>query len=160
MKQKELTHTDAEGRAHMVNVGDKPFMQRMARAEGKIHLEPATIQLIRENGIRKGDVLTVAEIAGIMAAKRTPDLIPLCHPLPISQVEVKASLIPEGVYVQSMVKCTAQTGVEMEALTAVQIALLNIYDMCKAVDKNMVIGPVRLVEKTKEAAHNQNTTPA
>lgn len=150
MAAKQLTHTDNQGKAVMVDVSHKPMQTRTAKAEGFIQLAPETMDLIRENAMRKGDVLTVAELAGIQAAKRTSDLIPLCHPLPISQVSVKASIVEKGVRIESMVKCTAQTGVEMEALTAVQVALLTVYDMCKAVDKNMVIGPVTLLEKLKE----------
>lgn len=150
MEKKRLTHTDQEGRAHMVDVGMKPIQIRTATAEGFIRLSDDTLNLIRENAIQKGDVLTVAELAGIQAAKRTPELIPLCHPLPITQIKVKASIEKQGVKILSTVKCVAQTGVEMEALTAVQVALLTVYDMCKAVDKSMVIGPVQLLEKMKE----------
>ncbi len=150
---KKLTHIDGDGRASMVDVGDKPVQQRVAVAKGFICLQPETLKLIAENEIKKGDVLTVAEIAGIQAAKRTADLIPLCHPLQITKVSVKTSIIAEagktGVEATATVKCSSQTGVEMEALTAVSVALLTIYDMCKAVDKNMVVEHVFLIEKKK-----------
>lgn len=133
----------------MIDVGDKPVQQRAAVASGSISLSAETIQLIRENLMKKGDVLTIAEIAGIQAAKETSRLIPLCHPLQITKVEVKASLTETGVNIRSMVRCLGQTGIEMEALTAVSVALLTVYDMCKAVDKKMVIGNISLLEKTK-----------
>ncbi len=134
----------------MVDVGEKLVQQRMARASGFIRLNHTTVSLIRENHMKKGDVLTVAQIAGIQAAKRTADLIPLCHPLQITKVDVQTNLKDDGVEVQTLVKCNGQTGVEMEALTAASIALLTVYDMCKAVDKEMVIQDVVLLEKKKE----------
>ncbi len=134
----------------MVDVGNKPDQLRTARAEGIIRLNDNTLKLIRENQMKKGDVITIAEIAGIQAAKRTSDLIPLCHPLQLTKVDVKASLLDNGVKISSLVKCIGQTGVEMEALTAVNIALLTIYDMCKAVDRSMIIEKVVLLEKTKK----------
>lgn len=134
----------------MVDVGEKLVQQRMARASGFIRLSHTTVSLIRENHMKKGDVLTVAQIAGIQAAKRTADLIPLCHPLQITKVDVQTNLKDDGVEVQTLVKCNGQTGVEMEALTAASIALLTVYDMCKAVDKEMVIQDVVLLEKKKE----------
>jgi cyclic pyranopterin phosphate synthase len=146
---KMLTHIDSKGKAVMVDVSSKPPMVRVAGAIGFIRLHAETIKLIEENLIKKGDVLTVAEIAGIQAAKLTPQLIPLCHPLLLSSVDVKATLGIQGVEVNSIVRCTGATGVEMEALTAVQVALLTIYDMCKAVDKQMEISGVRLISKTK-----------
>jgi len=145
----KLSHTDSEGRAVMVDVSLKPVQLRKAVASGFISLQPGTITLIRENMIKKGDVLTVAQIAGIQAAKQTPSLIPLCHPLQISKVDVELSLDEKGVNCISRVTCSGQTGVEMEALTAVSTALLTVYDMCKAVDKQMTIGEIKLVEKTK-----------
>ncbi|HNX44460.1 MAG TPA: cyclic pyranopterin monophosphate synthase MoaC [Bacteroidales bacterium] len=145
----KLSHTDSEGRAVMVDVSLKPVQLRKAVASGLISLQPGTITLIRENMIKKGDVLTVAQIAGIQAAKQTPSLIPLCHPLQISKVDVELSLDEKGVNCISRVTCSGQTGVEMEALTAVSTALLTVYDMCKAVDKQMTIGEIKLVEKTK-----------
>ena len=147
--KKELSHVDEAGKARMVDVGGKPLQSRSARAAGHITLQPGTITLIRENKIKKGDVLTIAEIAGIQGGKCTSDLIPLCHPLMISGIYVKAVIDETGVKVESEAKCTGQTGIEMEALTAVSIALLTIYDMCKAVDKTMMIGEIRLIEKTK-----------
>ena len=146
---KKLSHIDEQGRANMVDVGHKPQQVRTATAEGYIHLELETVKLIRENQIKKGDVLSIAEIAGIQAAKRTSDLIPLCHPLQLTKVDVTCSLLDFGVSVICTTKCIGQTGVEMEALTGVQIALLTIYDMCKAVDKKMTIEEVKLVSKTK-----------
>lgn len=149
MNTKKFSHTDDKGKANMVDVGSKPIQQRMATASGSISLAAETIRLIRENEMKKGDVLTFAEIAGIQAAKETSRLIPLCHPLQLTKVQVKAILNETGVEVTSLVKCAGQTGVEMEALTAVSLALLTIYDMCKAVDKAMVLGDIRLTEKTK-----------
>ncbi|MGE0088586.1 MAG: cyclic pyranopterin monophosphate synthase MoaC [Bacteroidales bacterium] len=144
-----LSHIDKNGKANMVDVGDKPNQIREARAKGFIKLSDETVKLISENQMKKGDVLTVAEIAGIQASKRTPELIPLCHTLMLTKVDVKAVLTSNGVEVSSYVKCIGQTGVEMEALTAVSVALLTVYDMCKAVDKNMVIFDITLIEKTK-----------
>ena len=145
----KLSHTDDNGKARMVDVGDKPNQQRTAVAEGHIRLSAETIQLIRDNEIKKGDVLTIAEIAGIQAAKKTSELIPLCHPLALTKVKVKTEIVVDGVRIRGEARCIGQTGVEMEALTAVHIALLTIYDMCKAVDKEMLIGNIRLLEKTK-----------
>lgn len=133
----------------MVDVGPKNDQVRVARASGFITLNPETLELINLNQVKKGDVLTVAEIAGIQAAKETPMLIPLCHTLMLTKVEVKASVSKTGVSIESMVKCTGKTGVEMEALTAVSVALLTIWDMCKAVDKSMVICEIKLLEKSK-----------
>ncbi len=146
----ELTHTDEKGKANMVDVGHKPDQIRTARAEGKIKLAPQTVKLIRENQMKKGDVLTIAEIAGIQGGKKTSELIPLCHPLAITKMDVKAELVDDGVVVRSMAKCIGKTGIEMESLTAVNVALLTVYDMCKAVDKAMEIKEIRLTEKTKE----------
>ncbi|MBN2428401.1 MAG: cyclic pyranopterin monophosphate synthase MoaC [Deltaproteobacteria bacterium] len=147
---KKLSHTDESGRALMVDVGYKEHQVRTATATGMIGMADETLQLIRENSIKKGDVLTTAEIAGIQAGKRTSDLIPLCHPLAITQLTVKAEIIDRGVEVTGKARCVGPTGIEMEALTAVSVALLTVYDMCKAVDKGMVISAIRLVEKTKE----------
>jgi len=133
----------------MVDVGGKPNQIREAKAAGFIKLNSKTLELIRDNSNKKGDVLTVAEIAGIQAAKRTPELIPLCHTLLLTKVEVKTFLEEKGVRVEGLARCVGQTGVEMEALTAVSVALLTIYDMCKAVDKEMVIEEVKLLSKTK-----------
>ena len=148
---KRLSHVDDKGKANMVDVGNKPVQKRIAVASGAIYLEPGTIELIRLNEIRKGDVLSVAQVAGIQAAKQTSGLIPLCHPLLLTKVDVQCKLTDQGVEVMAMINCNGQTGVEMEALTAVSVALLTIYDMCKAVDNQMVIGSVKLIEKTKES---------
>ncbi len=145
---KKLSHIDKKGKANMVDVGHKPEQLRIAKASGFIKLSNEAIQLIKENNISKGDVLTVAEIAGIQAAKRTSDLIPLCHPLQITKIDVKATLEKNGVKIISEVKCIGQTGIEMEALTAISVALLTIYDMCKAVDRGMVIGEIKLEKKS------------
>ena len=145
----ELSHLDAEGRARMVDVGDKPTQYRRARAEGKIHLASATLELLRQKALPKGDVLCVAQIAGIQAAKRTAELIPLCHPLALDKIDVQLELTDEGVAARSTVHCHGRTGVEMEALAAVSVALLTIYDMCKAVDRNMRITDIHLIEKVK-----------
>ncbi|BCX87722.1 cyclic pyranopterin monophosphate synthase [Methylomarinovum tepidoasis] len=144
----ELTHFDASGRAHMVDVGDKPATKRRAVAEGSIAMQPATLELIRRGGHEKGDVLGIARIAAIMASKKTADLIPLCHPLPLTRAEVTFEATENRIRCQATVETTAPTGVEMEALTAVQIGLLTIYDMCKAVDRGMTITDVRLLEKS------------
>ncbi|MFH1160886.1 MAG: cyclic pyranopterin monophosphate synthase MoaC [bacterium] len=149
MKPK-LSHTNSEGKASMVDVSNKTTQIRTATACGYITLNPETIRLIRENQLKKGDVLTAAEIAGIQAGKRTSELIPLCHPLQITKLDVKAMLTETGVTVESLARCVGQTGIEMEALTAVSIALLTIYDMCKTVDKSMVINEIKLIDKTKE----------
>jgi len=134
----------------MVDVGDKPIQKRVAIAEGLITLQPETIRLIEENQMKKGDVLTVAEIAGVQGAKRTSELIPLCHNLLLTKVKVVAEIDEVGVKVTSEVICSGQTGVEMEALTAVSVALLTIYDMCKAVDNTMEMSDIRLISKSKE----------
>jgi cyclic pyranopterin monophosphate synthase len=144
-----LTHVDAKGKATMVDVSNKPDQIRMAKASGRINLMPGTIQMISENQLKKGDVLTVVQVAGIQAAKETSKLIPLCHPILISKIEVKLEIDEKGIFCESMIKCIGHTGVEMEALTAVSVALLTVYDMCKAVDKQMEIDGVKLIEKTK-----------
>lgn len=147
---KNFSHVDKDGKANMVDVGDKNPQNRTAIAEGYIYLQSDTINLIKSNEMKKGDVLTISEIAGIQAAKRTYELIPLCHTLMLTKVDVKCTLTNNGVYAKSKVRCIGQTGVEMEALTAVNIALLTIYDMCKAVDKTMTIGNIKLLDKQKE----------
>jgi cyclic pyranopterin monophosphate synthase len=149
MEKGKLSHTDEQGRARMVDVSDKPVQRRRAVASGRILLQAETVRLVKENQMKKGDVITVAEIAGIQAAKRTHELIPLCHPLQLSKVKVTCTLTEEGVEAIGEVVCSGQTGVEMEALTAVQVALLTVYDMCKAVDKKMIMQDIRLNEKTK-----------
>ncbi|RCW24863.1 cyclic pyranopterin monophosphate synthase subunit MoaC [Ciceribacter lividus] len=145
-----LTHISASGEAHMVDVGDKAETVRIAVAEGRIRMKPETLALIREGNAKKGDVIGTARIAGIMAAKRTSDLIPLCHPLMLSKVTIDIDEEPQlpGLRVTATVKLTGQTGVEMEALTAVSVTCLTIYDMAKAADKGMEIGGIRLIEKT------------
>ena len=145
----ELSHVDPTGRARMVDVGPKTPQHRRARAAGTICLAAETRELIRRDQLKKGDVLSVAQIAGIQAAKRTAELIPLCHPLALDKIDVRVELTDEGVAATSEVECVGRTGVEMEALTAVSVALLTVYDMCKAVDKDMRIGEIRLLEKVK-----------
>ena len=146
---KELTHLDEHGRARMVDVTEKEPTRREARARGTVLMSPETFQRILEGGISKGDVLGVAKVAGIMGAKSTADLIPMCHPLNITNVEITFNPIKEkhSIEIEAQVKLKGQTGVEMEALTAVAIAALTIYDMCKAVDRAMVISDIHLVEK-------------
>ena len=144
-----FSHLDNEGRARMVDVGPKKPQRRLARAAGTIQLTAATLDLIRNDRIAKGNVLTVAQIAGIQAAKRTGELIPLCHPLSLDHVGLTLELGDTGITATSEVSCTGRTGVEMEALTAVSVALLAVYDMCKAVDKQMTIGQIVLLEKMK-----------
>ncbi len=145
----ELTHIDSRGKANMIDVASKPQQLRQAVAEGFIRLTPETVELVRKNTIQKGDVLTVAEIAGIQAGKKTSELIPLCHPLSITKIAVETSIQETGIYVKAIARCTGKTGIEMEALTAVSVALLTIYDMCKSVDKQMIIEQINLIEKTK-----------
>jgi cyclic pyranopterin monophosphate synthase len=147
---KKLTHVSETGKATMVDVGSKPMQLRIASASGHISLSQETRSMIRKNLVKKGDVLAVAEIAGIQGGKRTSDLIPLCHPLQITRIDVKAKLDRTGVTVISEARCIGQTGIEMEALTSVSIALLTVYDMCKAVDKSMIIEKITLIEKRKE----------
>ena len=144
-----LTHFDAEGQAHMVDVSDKERTDRIAVAEGWVRMAPETLALITEGRAKKGDVLSVARLAGIMGAKKTSDLIPLCHPLPITKVALELTVDPDrpGVRVEATVKTAGQTGVEMEALTAVSVACLTIYDMVKAVEKGMTIEDLRLILK-------------
>lgn len=145
-----LTHTDDQGRASMVDVSAKPAMAREAVAGAFVELQAETLRLIRENGLKKGDVLAVARIAGIQAAKQTQMLIPLCHQIALSKVAVDFEAKPDGILITTTARTIAQTGVEMEALTAASVAALTIYDMCKAVDKQMTIGAIRLLSKTKK----------
>jgi cyclic pyranopterin monophosphate synthase len=147
---KRLTHVAADGRVQMVDVSAKPLSARTAIATGKIRLQQETVDLISENRITKGDVFATARVAGIQAAKQTPQLIPLCHPLPLSDVKIDIVTSNDGAEVKCTARTVAQTGVEMEALTGVSVTLLTIYDMCKAVDKEMRISDIRLVEKTKQ----------
>lgn len=146
----ELTHFNAAGAAHMVDVGDKAETMRVAIAEGWIRMLPETLARVRQGDHRKGDVLGIARVAGIMAAKRTADLVPLCHPLALTRVDIDLATEdePPGIRCRATVETRGRTGVEMEALTAVQITLLTVYDMCKAVDRGMVMQDVRLLEKT------------
>ena len=152
----KLSHLDAEGRARMVDVGDKPVSDRTAIAGGAVRMSREAYDLMAGEGVPKGDVLAVAEVAGVMGAKRTGELIPLCHPLALDHVQVEARLDPElpGVQVTAAVRVSGRTGVEMEALTAVTVACLTVYDMVKAVDKGMVIQDVKLVSKTKRPSHS------
>ena len=145
----ELTHFNAQGHAHMVDIGDKAHSKRVAIAEGRIHMQAATLQTILQGTAKKGDVLGIARIAAIQASKKTSDLIPLCHPLSLSRVDVSFVTDEANHSVICRVQCetTGQTGVEMEALTAVQVGLLTIYDMCKAIDRGMTMDSIRLLEK-------------
>jgi cyclic pyranopterin phosphate synthase len=158
----KLTHLNEAGEARMVDVGDKPVTAREALAEGRIVMRPETLALITEGGHKKGDVLAVARVAGIMAAKKTAELVPLCHPIALASVEIE--LVPEeathAVRCRATARTTGQTGVEMEALTAVQIALLTIYDMCKSVDRGMTITDVRLLEKSGGRSGHWRRPPA
>lgn len=144
---RRLTHLDAAGRLRMVDVGTKPRTRRLARARGEIRLSPVTVALIESNQIAKGNVLEASRLAGIMAAKRTAELIPLCHPLPLALVTVDFALGPDRLEVITEARVTDRTGAEMEALTAAAVALLTVYDMCKAVDRGMILSEIRLVEK-------------
>ena len=148
----ELSHTDKEGKPRMVDVSGKPVEKRIARATGFIQLKSETIRLISKEGISKGNVLLTAQIAGIQAAKKTSELIPLCHPLDLKKIDVDVLPEADGIRVNGTVICIGQTGAEMEALQAVSSALLTIYDMCKAVDKTMILDGIRLLEKQKLAA--------
>jgi cyclic pyranopterin phosphate synthase len=145
---KDLSHVDADGSVHMVDVGDKPLSRRRALARARVTMARENARRLRD--LPKGDALATAQVAGIMAAKRTSELIPLCHPLPLSHVDVRLELADDGVEITAAAETTAQTGVEMEALVAASVAALTVYDMAKAIDKDMVIGDVSLLEKTKE----------
>ena len=149
-KQKLLSHIDDKGNAHMVDVGNKKIQKRTAVATGLIRMARSTIEAIKEDRVKKGNVLAVARIAGIQAAKSTPALIPLCHTLSLDSVQIDFEFCDEGLIASCHVSCQSRTGVEMEALTGVSLALLTIYDMCKALDKGMVLDHVRLKEKQKE----------
>ncbi|HLV35584.1 MAG TPA: cyclic pyranopterin monophosphate synthase MoaC [Spirillospora sp.] len=146
---KKLTHLDEQGAAHMVDVGAKPDSERTAVAGGMVYMQPETLRLIRDGALKKGDVLTIAKIAGIMAAKRTADIIPLCHPIPLTKIDVDLTLdeAASAVRIRAMARTVGKTGVEMEALTAVSVAALTIYDMAKAVDRAMRLSEIRLLEK-------------
>lgn len=143
-----FTHFNEAGDPHMVDVGGKSVTTRRAVASGQVHMADQTLAMIRDGGHKKGDVIQVAQLAGIMAAKKTPDLIPLCHPLSLSHVSVDITLIENGLEITAECRLDGKTGVEMEALTAVSVAALTVYDMCKAIDKAMVIGPIKLVHKS------------
>jgi cyclic pyranopterin monophosphate synthase len=144
----EFSHLDATGGARMVDVSEKPETKRVAVASGSVLMAAQTVALVRQKALPKGDVFTVARVAGILAAKRCGDLIPLCHPLPLTDLQLDLVLVESGVEITATACCVGRTGVEMEALTAVSIAALTIYDMCKAVDKSMIIDRVRLIKKT------------
>jgi len=148
--KKKFSHLNAAGAARMVNVGAKPIQRRCAVAEGKLVCQPATIRALKKNALPKGDVLTVAQIAGIQAAKRTSELIPLCHPLALNHVEINFKVRAAAIEIFCTAETSAQTGVEMEALTGVSVAALTLYDMCKAVDKTMRIENIHVVKKIKE----------
>ena len=145
-----FSHLDEEGAARMVDVGEKAVIQRTATAGGRLEMSPGTVELLREKALPKGDALNTARIAGVMAAKRTSELIPLCHGLNLTAVDLEFTVRDEGVEILALARVSDRTGVEMEALTAVSVAALTLYDMCKAADKDMVIGEVRLLQKTKE----------
>src|ERR671917_1585229 len=145
-----FSHLDREGAARMVDVGEKAVIRRTAVAAGSVRMSPETVKLLRERALPKGDALNTAKIAGVMAAKRTPDLIPLCHGLDLTSVDVEFEVGEEGIGIVATARASDRTGVEMEALTAVSVAALTLYDMCKAVDKGMEIGGIKLLEKTKE----------
>jgi cyclic pyranopterin phosphate synthase len=157
---KRLTHVDTDGRAQMVDVSAKPMSKRTAVASGKIQLQRQTIELITKDRIAKGNVLATARIAGIQAAKQTAQLIPLCHTLPLGEIKVDIVMSNEGAEVKCTAQTVAQTGVEMEALVGATVALLAIYDMCKAVDKEMQISGVRLLSKTKQTVHSAESGAA
>ena len=146
----DFTHFDAQGNAHMVDISHKDVTRRTATAAARVHTTPRTMALIRQGGVKKGDVLSIARLAGIMGAKRTADLIPLCHPLALTSVTVDLRLVPEShtIEITATARITGRTGVEMEALTAVSVAALTVYDMCKAVDRAMRITDIRLLEKS------------
>jgi len=147
-RKNDLTHLDAEGRARMVDVSEKSETLRIARAEAFVEMSAATVKLLREHGLPKGNPLEVARIAGIQAGKKTSELIPLCHPLPLTHLDVSIEIIDSGARIETIARTKAETGVEMEALTAAAVAALTLYDMCKAVEKGISIGPVRLLEKS------------
>jgi cyclic pyranopterin phosphate synthase len=146
----DLTHLDDQGKARMVDISSKKIQHRTAEASGKIYLEKKTLDLIKDNQIKKGDVLSVARIAAISGAKKTSELIPLCHNIIINTIDVSFNLEKDGITIRSQAVCDAKTGIEMEALTAVSIAALTIYDMCKAVDKKMIIADIKLDKKIKK----------
>ena len=147
-RKQGLTHLDAQGKARMVDVTAKDETLRLARAEAFVEMSPETIDLLRENGLPKGNAIEVARIAGIQAGKKTSELIPLCHPLALTHLDVSIEIVKSGARIETVARTKAETGVEMEALTAASVAALTLYDMCKAVEKGISIGPVRLMEKS------------
>ena len=147
IRDAEFTHVNEQGRARMVDVGDKSVTSRVARAAAKVLMAPSTLELVRTGGTRKGDVLAVAQVAGIMAAKRTWEIIPMCHQIPLSGVDINFALEDDGIAIEATARCKGETGVEMEALTAASVAALTIYDMCKSHQRDMEIAAVRLLEK-------------
>ena len=148
----KFSHLDEQGAARMVDVGGKGMIRRTATAAGRVRMSPETVELLREKALPKGDALNTARIAGVMAAKRTPDLIPLCHGLNLTSIDLEFAIEDAGVEILAVARARDRTGVEMEALTAVSVAALTLYDMCKAVDKGMALESIRLLEKTKEEA--------
>ena len=155
----KLTHLDEEGRVRMVDVGSKPKSARRAVATGFVRMKPETVAAVREQRTPKGDPLETARLAGIMAAKATASLIPLCHPIPVTHVDVRAELADDGVRLEATASVEGRTGVEMEALTAVSVAALTVYDMCKAIDREMVIGEIRLEEKSGGRSGDYRRSP-
>jgi cyclic pyranopterin monophosphate synthase len=147
-RKNELTHVDKEGRARMVDVSEKSDTVRVARAEAFVEMSEATVRLLREQAMPKGDPLEVARIAGIQAGKKTSDLVPLCHPLPLTHLDISIAVTDSGARIEAVAKTKAETGVEMEAMTAASVAALTLYDMCKAVEKGISLGPIRLLEKS------------
>jgi cyclic pyranopterin monophosphate synthase len=147
-RKKQLTHVDAQGNARMVDVTSKSETVRMARAEAIVEMSASTVQLLRDNGLPKGNAIEVARIAGVQGGKKTSELIPLCHPLPLTHLDVSIDIIESGARIETVARTKAETGVEMEALTAAAVAALTLYDMCKAVEKGITLGPVRLLEKS------------
>ncbi len=158
-KPRKLTHLDRDGKARMVDVSEKKISARKARARAFVRLSPSALKAVTEDGLPKGDVFGVARVAGILAAKKTPELIPLCHPLSLTGIEVTLEAVEGGVLIESQVKTSDRTGVEMEALTAVSVAALTVYDMCKSADRGMVIGDLALWEKTGGRSGTFRRTP-
>jgi cyclic pyranopterin phosphate synthase len=148
MASRKLTHVDKEGRARMVDVTEKNETVRVARAEAFVEMSPETVKLLRDRAMPKGDPLEVARIAGIQAGKKTSELIPLCHPLPLTHLDISIDIIDSGARIEAIARTKAETGVEMEAMTAASLAAITLYDMCKAVEKGISIGPIRLLEKS------------
>lgn len=152
----DFSHIDSEGKAKMVDISEKKITKRTAKAYGKIYMKKSTLELIKTNQIKKGDVLTVAQIAGISGGKRTSELIPLCHNINLEDIEISFNIVDDGVEIRSRVLTSYKTGVEMEALASVSVTALTLYDMCKAVDDSMQISDIRLIEKKKESINNES----